>query len=56
MARFRDLLLQQGTIDRDSVFVANHFSHNGGALQAELEAFYTPRGIVTGYDGLTLEL
>lgn len=40
--------------DGATVKVVNHFSHNAGQLQDELEAFFLPRGILVGYDGMEL--
>ncbi|HEY3397754.1 MAG TPA: MBL fold metallo-hydrolase [Armatimonadota bacterium] len=36
--------------------VANHFSHNGRCLQADLEARLGPAGLEVGYDGMVLEV
>jgi phosphoribosyl 1,2-cyclic phosphate phosphodiesterase len=36
--------------------VATHFSHNGGALHAELTAYFAPHGIEVAYDGMILEV
>lgn len=43
-----------GIADSDTIRVVNHFSHNSGSTHAELLDFYEPKGIVVGYDGLTL--
>ena len=43
-----------GFIDDKTIKVVNHFSHNGNATHAELCAFFEPKGIVVGYDGLEL--
>jgi len=43
-----------GLLAPDCVRAVNHFSHNGGSTTAEMEAFYGPRGILVGYDGLVL--
>ncbi|MBQ4106858.1 MAG: hypothetical protein IJC73_04685 [Lentisphaeria bacterium] len=56
VCRFRDRLLQNGILKPDGMAIANHFSHNGNSLHADLEAFYTPHGIAVGYDGMTIEL
>ena len=52
--RFYDRLEELGLLAPDCVRAVNHFSHNGGSTHEELCAFYEPRGIVVGYDGLTL--
>jgi phosphoribosyl 1,2-cyclic phosphate phosphodiesterase len=36
--------------------IANHFSHNGGWLFADLEAYLGPHGIEVGYDGMVVSL
>lgn len=36
--------------------IATHFSHNGGALHAELEAAAKPHGIIIAYDGLRVSV
>ena len=52
----RDRLLELGCITPETPVYANHFSHNGGALHADLEAFFAPHRIRVAYDGLTVEL
>ncbi len=49
-------LEQIGAVDKATRYVINHFSHNGLATHAELEAYYNPHGIEVGYDGMELEL
>lgn len=43
-----------GLTDEETIRVVNHFSHNGGSTHEELCAFFEPKGIVVGYDGLEL--
>lgn len=43
-----------GFVDQSTVKVVNHFSHNSGSTYSELVAYYEPRGILVGYDGMTL--
>lgn len=45
-----------GCIDGKTRYVINHFSHNGRATHAELEAHYNPYGIEVGFDGMELKL
>jgi phosphoribosyl 1,2-cyclic phosphate phosphodiesterase len=52
----RDELARRGALAAGHRFVANHFSHNGGWLHDQLEAYFTPHGILVGYDGLTIEV
>ena len=49
-----DRLGSLGLVDDATTKVVNHFSHNAGQLQDELEAFFLPRGILVGYDGMEL--
>ena len=49
-----DRLEELGLLAPGCVRAVNHFSHNGGSTHEELCAFYEPRGIVVGYDGLAL--
>lgn len=51
----RDELDRRGALAPGCRFVANHFSHNGGWLHEDLEAFFTPQGIEVGYDGMEVE-
>lgn len=44
-----------GSVTADTQYYINHFSHNGNATHAELEAHYNPHGIQVGYDGLEIE-
>lgn len=41
--------------DENTIFVVNHFSHNGGALHEEMEKAAEPYGIFVAYDGMTVE-
>jgi phosphoribosyl 1,2-cyclic phosphate phosphodiesterase len=52
----RDELAKRGVLASDCRFVANHFSHNGGWLHEDLEAFFGPEGIEVGYDGMGIEV
>ena len=52
--RAYDKLDALGLLAPGCVRAVNHFSHNGGSTHEELCAFYEPRGIVVGYDGLAL--
>jgi phosphoribosyl 1,2-cyclic phosphate phosphodiesterase len=52
----RDELARRGALAPDCRFVANHFSHNGGWLHHQLEAYFVPRGILVGFDGLEIEV
>lgn len=52
--RMRDKLIKNGTADENTVFVANHFSHNGFVLDKPLEELLP--GFVIAYDGLEMEI
>lgn len=47
-------LEKSGSVTDSTKYFINHFSHNGNATHAELEAYYNPRGIQVGYDGLII--
>lgn len=49
-------LLSLGGLGGGCLFVANHFSHNGGWLHEELEEFFAPHGIAVGWDGMVVEV
>ena len=50
----REKLLAIGAADKSTVFVANHFSHNGYTAYEDMERI-TP-GFIISYDGLTIDL
>ncbi|MGI5868457.1 MAG: MBL fold metallo-hydrolase [Kiritimatiellia bacterium] len=52
VVKVRDRLLDCGALKPGAQVFANHFSHNGRALHADLEAFFLPKGIGVGCDGL----
>ncbi len=52
--RMREALLQNGAADAHTVFVANHFSHNGLLPYDELQALLP--GFTVSYDGMTVEV
>jgi phosphoribosyl 1,2-cyclic phosphate phosphodiesterase len=52
----RDRLAEIGALAEGARVIATHFSHNGGSLHDELEAFFTPHGIEVAYDGLAFEI
>ena len=45
--------MQNGAADEHTIFVANHFSHNGLLPYEELEKLVP--GFIVSYDGLILE-
>ena len=48
-------LLREGIADEKTIFVANHFSHNGGQTYDEMVPEMAKHGIVVSYDGLEIE-
>ena len=52
----RQELASRGALKENCRLVANHFSHNGGWLHAQLEEFFAPHDIEVGYDGMVLEV
>ena len=53
-AEQKDILLSRGLADEDTVWVVNHFSHNGGWLHEEMAAQAARFGMITSYDGMTV--
>lgn len=53
---FRNLLLENGAITRETPVVLTHFSHNIGMCHKELEAIAHPEGMEVAYDGMVLEI
>ncbi len=51
--RMREKLLACGAADAHTIFVANHFSHNGAAPMAELQKQLP--GFIVAYDGMEIE-
>lgn len=54
--RVRDRMLSIGAAGNGTVFVSNHFSHNGGATYDDLTAMARPEGFLIAYDGMELEV
>ena len=55
-ASLRDELVRQGIADRNTVFVLNHFSHNGSdSVCDDFVKIAEKQGFVTSYDGMTVE-
>lgn len=47
-------LVGMGCVDRDTIFVLNHFSHNGGWLHEEIEKNAEREGFLASYDGMEI--
>jgi len=54
MIAVKQRMLAEGMATPGTLFVATHFSHNGGLLHAELEERLCPAGFVVAYDGIRL--
>jgi phosphoribosyl 1,2-cyclic phosphate phosphodiesterase len=52
----RERMLEMGIASEETIFVATHFSHNGGLLHDELEEKLNPHGFLVAYDGMRLEI
>jgi phosphoribosyl 1,2-cyclic phosphate phosphodiesterase len=52
VVRARDELARRGALAPDARVIATHFSHNGGWLHEDLEAYFAPHGIEVAYDGM----
>lgn len=51
----KEKLTDMGSASGNTVFVSNHFSHNGCLLHHEIEERLLPHGIAVAFDGLELE-
>lgn len=52
----KNRLLQGGFADEKTLFVSNHFSHNGHASYEDACAFAETHGLIVSYDGLTINI
>jgi phosphoribosyl 1,2-cyclic phosphate phosphodiesterase len=52
----RERMLETGIASEETIFVATHFSHNGGLLHHELEERLNPHDILVAYDGMRLRV
>ena len=53
-AEQKEILLEEGLADQNTVFVVNHFSHNGGWLHEEISGRAAGYGIIASYDGMQI--
>ncbi len=53
-AEIKEKLIQMGCADDKTVFIVNHFSHNGSSYD-ELLPIAKKKGFITSYDGLEIE-
>jgi len=54
--RVKDRLIAQGNADANTIFIINHFSHNGGLLHDELVKMAKPHGFQVSYDGMEVQI
>ncbi|MBC7328055.1 MBL fold metallo-hydrolase [bacterium] len=52
--KVKERMLKEGIAHEQTLFIATHFSHNGGLLQEELEKALKPYGIIPAYDGFVV--
>lgn len=51
----KERLENMGCVDKSTICVLTHFSHNHGGIQEELEALTKDMGFVVAYDGMEVE-
>lgn len=56
VVKARDEFAKRGALAPGARVVATHFSHNGGWLHDQLEAYFAPHAILVAHDGLILSL
>ncbi len=54
--KVREKMIKEGVADGKTLFIATHFSHNGGLLHEELEEVLQPYGIIPAYDGFQINI
>ena len=54
--QIRDRLVKEGLADESTVYVANHFTHNGGVTYDEMVPVAEKYGFVVSYDGMEVEI
>ena len=53
---FREVLLREGIANKNTIFILNHFSHNGkDSVYDDFSKIASARGFLTSYDGMTVE-
>ncbi|AKV55609.1 beta-lactamase domain protein [Bifidobacterium actinocoloniiforme DSM 22766] len=53
--KVRDRMVEMGLADDSTIFVANHFSHNGLATYEQMQAAAVKEGFISSYDGMVTE-
>lgn len=54
-AEQKELLLREGLADENTLFVVNHFSHNGGWLHDEITEQAAKYGMIAAWDGMFID-
>lgn len=52
----KDRMIKMGCADEDTIFIMNHFSHNGALMHHEFEELGRDMGLLPAYDGYLLEI
>ncbi|HJA92849.1 MAG TPA: hypothetical protein H9717_06995 [Candidatus Eisenbergiella merdipullorum] len=55
-AKIRDRLVKEGLADGNTVYVANHFTHNAGVTYDEMLPVAEKYGFLVSYDGMEIEV
>ena len=50
----KDRLLSLGLADEKTIWIVNHFSHNGGWLHEEISSHAKEHGMIASYDGMSV--
>jgi len=53
--KVKEKLFDIGIANKDTIFVVNHFSHNGGWTNEELDKYTKNEGFLASYDGLEIK-
>jgi len=51
----KNMLMEKGLADERTLYVSNHFSHNGHVLYEEAQERMAPHGFLISYDGMIAE-
>jgi len=54
--KVREEMISKKIADKDTIFIATHFSHNGGLLHQQLEEKLSKYNIIVAYDGLKIKI
>ncbi|SHF16288.1 phosphoribosyl 1,2-cyclic phosphate phosphodiesterase [Caldanaerobius fijiensis DSM 17918] len=54
--KVKQRLLDEKIARENTIFIVNHFSHNGGLMHDEMVEAFSPYGFVVTYDGMEIEI